>query len=459
MYLHTWTFALFFAGFYAVYWLLRNSQWRWAWFLAASCVFFGWGFHYAYPLLLLYTAALDYGAVLGMSRFGRPTAWLWLSVAGNLAMLAYFKYMGFFEETANAALVSAGLGFRLHVPAVVLEVSVSFFVFQSMTYTIDYYRGRIARETSFLRYAAFVASFPQLGSGPIERAANLLPQLRGPARITAADVGDGLSLAVVGLFKKIALADYLALYVNPVYDNPGRYPAAALALATVAYAWQIYFDFSGYTDIARGVARLVGLKLSLNFDNPYLATGLGDFWRRWHVSLSTWFKDYLYIPLGGNRHGKLRTHLNMCLTMIVSGLWHGAAWTYVLWGAVHALARVLTRELEQKPFYQRRVPTAVKQALTFCLVCLAWVFFRARSVGDAWLIVRRIFSGAWSDPRFPLAMAALVGLVWLYQFAYESRLRPLLERKALNVALVVLMIVYLATLAGSGGKAFIYAQF
>ncbi len=205
-----------------------------------------------------------------------------------------------------------------------MPVGISFFVFQSMTYTIDYYRGQVEREPNFLRYAAFVAMFPQLLSGPIERARNILPQLCQAPAISRQDVADGCSLFIVGLFKKVALADYLALYVDRIYGSPGQFEAPALVLASFAYAWQICFDFSGYTDMARGAARMLGIRLMLNFDNPYLADGLGDFWRRWHISLSTWFRDYVYIPLGGSRRGELATYRNMCLTMVISGLWHGA---------------------------------------------------------------------------------------------------------------------------------------
>ncbi len=225
-----------------------------------------------------------------------------------------------------------------------------------MSYTIDAYRGTIKTERSFIRFLTFVSFFPQLVAGPIERAGNLLPQLQNTPPITRQDITDGLSLFLVGFFKKVALADYLARYVDVVYGNPGKFEAAALVLATFAFGWQIYFDFSGYTDMARGIALVMGFHLMLNFNNPYTATGLGDFWNRWHISLSTWFKDYLYFPLGGSRHGNLRTYFNMFVTMVVSGIWHGAAWTFVIWGALHALGRCCTRELEFTRFYQTRIP-------------------------------------------------------------------------------------------------------
>ena len=286
-----------------------------------------------------------------------------------------------------------------------------------------------------------------------------MPQLHENAAITAQDVADGLSLFLVGLFKKVALADYLALYVAKVYDSPGNAQSPALVLASVAFAWQIYFDFSGYTDMARGVARLLGIRLMLNFNNPYMATGLADFWRRWHISLSTWFRDYFYIPMGGNRKGEFNTYRNMCLTMVISGLWHGATWNFVIWGALHAAYRVLTRSLESSRFYLERVPTFVKQLFVFALVTFAWIFFRARTLGDAWTIVKRIFTSGWSDPACPVLILALIASVWLYQVLYESRLRWTLRPAPVRVGLVVLMVLYLVVMRPAGIQEFIYLQF
>ncbi len=234
-----------------------------------------------------------------------------------------------------------------------------------------------------------------------------------------------------------------------------------MLLATVAFGWQIYFDFSGYTDMARGIALLMGFRMMLNFNNPYAATGLGDFWNRWHISLSTWFKDYLYFPLGGSRHGKFRTYINMFITMIVSGIWHGAAWTFVVWGGLHALGRCLTRELEQTEFYQQRIPRLAKQLAVFTFVTFTWIFFRAQSLTDAWLIISRIFTTGWADPRFPLVMAVLVLAVWMYQLLYTSRssLRWWIDVEPVRVGLAALMIAYLAIVAQPSTKQFIYFQF
>mgnify|MGYP001108520727 FL=1 len=328
-----------------------------------------------------------------------------------------------------------------------------------MSYTIDYYRGNIERENSLIAYAAFVSLFPRLLAGPIERAKNLLPQMHRVPRVSVQDVTDGLSLFIVGLFKKVALADYLSLYVDNIYAAPDQYQSPALILATFLFCWQIYFDFSGYTDLARGIARMMGFNLMLNFNNPYLATGLGDFWARWHISLSSWFKDYVYIPLGGNRKGNFATYRNMFITMVISGLWHGAAWTFIIWGAVHALGRFVTRELERTPFYRDKVPKLLKQLLVFAFVTFAWIFFRAASIGDAGVIITRIFSSGWANPNCPVWALILVIIVWLYQFVFESRLRWVFDLAPVRIGIVVGMILYLAVFAPSSEQGFIYLQF
>jgi D-alanyl-lipoteichoic acid acyltransferase DltB (MBOAT superfamily) len=295
-------------------------------------------------------------------------------------------------------------------------------------------------------------------AGPIERARHLLPQFREFPTVRLQNFTDGASLFLVGLFKKLALANYLSFYVERTYDNPAAFGAPALFLGTVAFGWQIFFDFSGYTDMARGVAKVMGFDLILNFNNPYLATGLGDFWSRWHISLSTWFRDYVYIPLGGNRGGALCTYRNLFLTFFISGIWHGANWTFMIWGALHGLGVLVTRELERSQIYRERVPRLVKQFGVFLFVTFTWIFFRADSLNDALLIVRRIFGAAWHDPEIPALMLLLIALVWLYQFLYESNVRELLKTGLVRVSLAVFMVLYLC-LGSSGGGAFIYFQF
>lgn len=392
--------------------------------------------------------------------------WLVVSIVNNFAILVFFKYARFFIENINALLTSCHLSARLPDPsalmpcgaAYILPVGISFFTFQSLSYTIDFYRGHIDRERNFIRFATFVAFFPQLMAGPIERAAHMLPQFSRFPKIRLQNFTDGLSLFLVGLFKKLALANYLSLYVERVYDSPRQFEAPELLAATFAFAWQIFFDFSGYTDMARGIAKVMGFDLMLNFNNPYLATGLGEFWGRWHISLSTWFRDYVYIPLGGNRWGWLTTYRNLFLTFFISGVWHGAAWTFVIWGVLHAVGILITRELERSAVYRERVPHLVKQLATFAFVCFAWIFFRAGSLGDATLIISRIFNGAWHTPQVPALMLLMVALIWLYQFAFESRYKEFLQTGVVRVGLAVIMIVYLCTFATEGG-AFIYFQF
>ena len=392
--------------------------------------------------------------------------WLVISLINNLALLLFFKYARFVVENINACLALFHVPFKASDPSVLmplgfeylLPVGISFFTFQSLSYTIDFYFGKVHRERNFLRFATFVCFFPQLMAGPIERARHLLPQFNQFPPIRLQNFTDGASLFLVGLFKKLALANYLSFYVERVYDNPKAFGPAALLTGTFAFAWQIFFDFSGYTDMARGVAKLLGFDLILNFNNPYLATGLGDFWSRWHISLSSWFRDYVYIPLGGNRGNAWQTYRNLFITFFISGIWHGAAWTFVIWGTLHGLGVLITRELERSKYYRERFPKLLKQAGVFLFVCLTWIFFRAESVSDAGFIIKRIFTGVWSDPQVPLLMIGIVALVWLYEFLYESRFRPILASAAVRVAVAVFMVVYLCV-CSSGGGAFIYFQF
>ncbi len=458
MLFQTWSFLIFFLAAYPLYLLVKGTRLRLPWLLATSYVFYAWlDWRYLFPIA--YVSVVDYLVVARMARSERKRRWLWVSIANNLVVLGLFKYGQFATDNVNALLSALNVPYLLSAPGILLPAGLSFYLFQSMGYVIDSYRGTIERETSFVRYATFVAFFPRLLAGPIERAGNLLPQLRQTPKITASDFADGLSLFVVGLFKKVALANYLALYVNKVYAAPGDVQAPALILATFLFAWQIYFDFSGYTDMARGIAAMMGLRLMLNFNNPYLATSLGAFWNRWHISLSSWFKDYVYIPLGGNRKGRFNTYRNIFVTMVLSGLWHGAAWTFVLWGAVHALGRFATRELERTAFYRDRVPAFMKQAFVFAIVTFAWIFFRAETVADAGQIVTRIFNSGITDPRCPLLAILLIVAVWCYQYVFESRLRWALECRAVRMGLVVFMFAYLALLAPSGEQPFIYMQF
>jgi alginate O-acetyltransferase complex protein AlgI len=454
----SWTFLAFFLVVYPGWLLLKRTRLARLWLLASSYVFYAlWS--PLYLVLITWSALVDWLVALAMAKYGRKKRWLCISLLNNLGLLGFFKYAGFVADNVNALLGWLGAGYTISAPGWLLPVGISFYVFQSLGYVIDCYRGTIEPERCFVCYATFVSFFPRLLAGPIERAGTLLPQVIAPPRVSRQDVADGVSLFVAGLFKKVALADYLALYVNKVYGSPDQYQSAALILATLAYTWQIYFDFSGYTDMARGIARMMGIRLMLNFNNPYLATGFGEFWSRWHISLSSWFKDYVYIPLGGNKKGTIRTYVNMAATMVISGLWHGAAWTFVIWGALHALGRIVTREFERSAFYRDRVPRIAKQLFVFLFVAFAWIFFRAPTFADAWTIVTRIFTTGWADPGCPLFALVLIFGAWAYQFVYESRLKWLVELAPVRVGMVILMLVYLAVFAGADTQGFIYQQF
>ena len=458
MLFQTLPFFIFFTLVYGGYLLVKGTRLRLPWLLASSYVFYAW-LSPLYLIPLAYATVVDYFVAGRIEKGSCKRAWLTLSIVNDVAVLGFFKYAGFVAENVNLLLSSLHVSYAIPAPSFLLPAGLSFFLLQSIGYSIDVYRGTTQREKSFLAYAAFVSFFPRLLAGPIERANHLLPQLHGEGRVTLRDFTDGLSIFVVGYFKKVALADYLAIYVAKVYAAPGEFQSPALLLATFLYAWQIYFDFSGYTDMARGIARMMGIRLMLNFNNPYLAIGMGDFWRRWHISLSSWFRDYVYIPLGGNRKGKFATYRNLFITMVLSGLWHGAAWTFVLWGAMHALGNFATRELERTPFYVRRLPTLVKQLFVFVLVTFAWIFFRAGSIGDAWTIVARIFTSGWANPNCPLLMLLLIAGVWCYEFLFESRLRAILEIRLVRIILMILLLAYMVLNVPAQGQPFIYMQF
>ncbi|MCA9212677.1 MAG: MBOAT family protein [Planctomycetales bacterium] len=463
MLFHTWPFLYFFAVVYLVFLCLRGTRYWQVWMLVASYAFYGYA-NPLYLLLIFYSTLLDYWCVVRMDRSARRGFWLGVSIFNNLLVLGFFKYSRFLLSAIDSAFLQFGLPVELIAPDWVptannLPVGISFFTFQSMSYTIDFYRGGIEREKSFLRFATFVSFFPQLVAGPIERASKLLPQLHTRATITSANVADGASLFITGLFKKVALSNYLSAYADPIFALPERHDGAALAAATFAFAWQIYFDFSGYTDMARGVARSMGFDLMLNFRNPYLANGISDFWSRWHISLSTWFRDYVYIPLGGNRNGTFFLYRNLFLTMFISGVWHGANWTYVIWGTIHGIAAVASRRLERSDFYRDRIPNVFKQIAVFLIVCIAWVYFRASSVSEANLIVTTIFTSTWSVPSFPLLLLSLILCVWIFEALSESRFARLVEVSFVKVLAASGMLVYLAIMPGQADVPFIYFQF
>jgi alginate O-acetyltransferase complex protein AlgI len=402
MVFNTWQFVLFFPLVTLAFFALAPANRR-GLLIAASSVFY-MAFVPQYILIIFALILLDYAAALMIeSAHGtRRRTYLVLSIAGNLGMLGVFKYYDFFNH--NLAAVFAWLGVRYGIAdlALVLPIGLSFHTFQSLAYTIEVYNGRYTAERSLSRYALYVLFYPQLVAGPIERPSQLLPQLNLTAGCDAERVTDGLKLMVWGLFKKMVVADRLAAVVTAVYGNPSQFQGPQLAIATVFFAYQIYCDFSGYTDVAIGAAQVMGIRLMTNFNRPYAATFISDFWARWHISLTTWFRDYLYAPVAGKRPAPLRRHAATWLVFLTSGLWHGAAWNFVAWGALHAFymsAGTLTANRRARmagAIGLTRVPR-VRRALqittTFTLVSLSWVLFRANTLADAATVFRGLPHG------------------------------------------------------------------
>ena len=365
--------------------------------MVASYVFYGW-WNWKFLSLILIVTILNYFTALGVVSTDdkrRRKLLVGLSVAVNLGMLGTFKYFNFFAGEFVALLGSIGLGVSLPSVQIVLPVGISFYTFQAMSYTIDVYRGDTQPTRNFRDFALYVAFFPQLVAGPIERSSRLLPQVVNPRPRRYNDFADGLFLVIVGLFKKIVIADNLALIVNGIFaEDITKLSGPDCLVGVYAFAFQIYGDFSGYSTIARGLAKWMGFDLMTNFRMPYLARTPSDFWRRWHVSLSTWLRDYLYIPLGGNRKGSRRTSRNLMLTMLLGGLWHGAGWTYLTWGLFHGFILVVyyqySRNRTPRIKSGSRLQTALSIAVMFNLACLGWLFFRAESMSQAGAMLARM---------------------------------------------------------------------
>ncbi len=388
----SWLFAVFFAVVFGIYWSLRTRRTRHLFLLLASCTFYmTWN---PWLILLIFaTIAIDFAAALAIDRIESPSrrkAILLVSLVSNLGVLAVFKYADFFILSFRDLLTAVGLHGNPHTLAIILPVGISFFTFQSLSYTIDVYRRVIPPVRSFVDFSLFVMFFPQLVAGPIVKARDFLPQLDTIKRFDWPRFDSAVVLFMIGLTKKLLIADQLATLVDPVFADPAHYTSRDLWLAMFCYGGQIYCDFSGYTDMAIASARMLGFDLMENFANPYLATSLVDFWRRWHISLSTWLRDYLYIPLGGSRFGKWLTYRNLMITMLLGGLWHGASWTFVIWGAIHGLALAINKAFSSRSGTQRltnvlprSMRTVACWALTLLVVHIAWVPFRCQPVTPA----------------------------------------------------------------------------
>jgi D-alanyl-lipoteichoic acid acyltransferase DltB (MBOAT superfamily) len=407
-------FLSFFAIVSAVYFLLPLRG-RWAWLLAASTLFY-MAFIPAYVLIIYGTIVVDYvaGLLIEKTRGGTRLGWLLVSLAANIGVLAVFKYWNFLVGNIGALASVVGARSPLAGMNIVLPIGLSFHTFQAMSYTIEVYRGRWPAERNFVVYALYVFFYPQLVAGPIERPQHVLPQLRQYHRFVADDAVRGLRRILWGFFKKAVVADHLAILVNAVYEQPSHFPGPILVLATVAFSFQIYADFSGYSDIALGTAEFMGIRLMTNFRQPYFSQSIGEFWSRWHISLSTWFRDYVYIPLGGNRVGAIRHAFNLLITFLISGLWHGANWTYVVWGGLNGCYLIVEKTLGQVTA-GGRTRRAGSIIVTFALITVAWVFFRANTLRDAAYIIGHLGSDVslWLSPQSLRHGLAAIGITSL----------------------------------------------
>jgi len=468
MLFNSFEFLVFFPLVAALFFLLPRG--KWLLLLTASCLFYGW-FIPAYLGIMGAVIVVDYfagRAIESASTPGRRRLFLTVSLIANVGLLAAFKYYNFARENVDALLHAVGVEQALPVLTMALPIGLSFHTFQAMSYIIEVYRGRQTAERHFGRYALYVMFFPQMVAGPIERPQNILPQFQTWKPFEADRVISGLRRILWGLVKKVLIADRLAVAADAVFADPAAHSGFAAWIGLYAFAIQIYCDFSGYSDIAVGTARVFGVDLMENFRQPYFATDLREFWQRWHISLSTWFRDYVYIPLGGSRGSAARTYRNLFLVFALSGLWHGAAWTFVVWGVWHGLGSLAVMA------WQKGAPRpttiwrrALGWVLTFHFVAFGWVFFRAPSMDHAFALLRAAFD--WSNPaRFlvagldPLeARIALVGLIVLVagdlwrEFGARFSTWPSPVRWALYFAGGFALIF----LSPFGGKQFIYFQF
>jgi D-alanyl-lipoteichoic acid acyltransferase DltB (MBOAT superfamily) len=474
-------FLIFFPVIATIYFLLPH-RYRWLLLLVGSYYFY-MSWKPEYIILILASTLIDYSVGLKLGSESRPAIrrrWLLLSLVTNLGLLFSFKYFNFFNDSFRQLFQMANLSYPVPALNVLLPVGISFYTFQTLSYTIDVYRGKIQPERHLGVFALFVSFFPQLVAGPIERSGNLLPQFYQKTAVDYERIISGLQRMTWGFFKKVVIADRLALLVNTVYNHPTEFSGMPLIIATYAFGFQIYCDFSAYSDIAIGAARVMGFDLMENFRQPYYARSIPEFWRRWHISLSTWFRDYVYLPLGGNRVKLPHWVFNILVVFVVSGLWHGANWTFVIWGALHGLymvGTILGQQVWAKIGKPVKLPSAVlailKIFITFNLVSFAWIFFRANSLADATYIATHLFSnfelrislyGTMPGGVFEFAIALLAILLmelvhWLQMTKGSIRhiisSQPVWFRWSVYYALVLLIIMF----GNFGLTEFIYFQF
>jgi alginate O-acetyltransferase complex protein AlgI len=476
MLFNSFNFIFFFAVIILLYYLLPH-RYRWALLLLGSCYFY-MAFIPVYILILGFTIVVDYIAGIYLEKITGKNKKLFLiaSLIANIGVLAVFKYYIFLNDNLTSLLGVLNLSNRIPSLAIILPIGLSFHTFQAMSYTIEVYRGHQKAEKNFGIYALYVMFFPQLVAGPIERPQNLLHQFYEKHTFDSYRVTEGLKLMLWGYFKKLVIADRLAIYVNSVYNNPHQHNGTTLIVATIFFAFQIYCDFSGYSDIAIGTAKILGFRLMLNFNRPYFSRNISEFWKRWHISLSSWFRDYLYISLGGNRVSVPRWYVNLFIVFLISGIWHGANWTFVMWGALNGfylIFAIVTNNLRTTVNTRLglakfpRIHQFIEVVLTFFLSGFAWIFFRSNSIQDAFYIIKTMITGRGSlfSENPSILIYSVFGILFLLGIEFMQEYFPgridLFHHKSMwvrNLTYTALIVLILLVGVFDGGQ-FIYFQF
>jgi len=470
MLFNSYIFLFFFVFVYLLYTGLRQRGQNTLLLLASYVFYAAWDWRFC--SLLLLSTMIDYVVARQIhqtNKVGVRKLWLLSSLIGNLGVLFGFKYFGFFYDSLIEFVAWFGLNIDSMTTKIILPVGISFYTFQTLSYTIDVYRGETKPARNILDFALYIAFFPQLVAGPIERSSQLLPQIEGQRQITYTKFREGAWLILFGYYKKVVLADNVAPFVNVVFGEPAAAHGLGIPIAILAFAVQIYGDFSGYTDIARGISRLMGFDLMENFRMPYFALSPKQFWQRWHISLSTWLRDYLYLPLGGNRLGHNRTYINLMITMILGGLWHGAAWNFFLWGLYQGILLVTYRVLRLEEFIARMMKQrvvfaiAVAWVIFMLLVGFGWCLFRVESMSDLVVLMSNVFTGPFLTGKTAMLTIASYGLPVLLIDIYQERKKSLMAVKQLPMAIrysFYLLLFALIIISGvGGGGEFIYFQF
>ncbi|MBN1763794.1 MAG: MBOAT family protein [Sedimentisphaerales bacterium] len=468
-------FALFFGIVFSLY-LFLDHKWQNRMLLGASYIFYG-AWNWKFLSLIAISTVLDYmcGLKIHTSENRKKKLFLFISVFGNLSILGFFKYFNFFAASLTDLLGYFGLHLDPFMLRIILPVGISFYTFQTMSYTIDIYRRKLKPTRQFLDFALFVAFFPQLVAGPIERASHLLPQILSPRKFRLDYFYEGVYLIFWGLYLKIFIADNMSRIVDPVFAESATYNGPMTLLALYAFTIQIFCDFAGYSNIARGLGRLMGFDIMINFNLPYFATNPREFWRRWHISLSQWLRDYLYIPLGGNKKGTFITYRNLVITMLLGGLWHGAAWTFVLWGAYHGLILIIHRLIEP---WLSKIPSPENAWLNkiwflarviffFHVICLGWLIFRAQSLTQLSQMLQCLFThfDIANFPEYAVALkqlciyASLLFIIQIFQYKKDDLLVLFRMKPAFQAALYTFMFYCLLLLGAVSSAEFIYFQF